>query len=74
MIYLAAGLRLLPGFVKLNGYLQQVESYKPSLNLIHKELLDFDQEFIINKNDKNIDTYSIAFGSCLSLLEINDFL
>lgn len=55
VIYLAAGLRLLPGFVKLNGYLQQIESYRPSLNLIHKELLDFDQEFIINKNDKNID-------------------
>ena len=38
VVYLAAGLRLLPGFVKLNSYLQQVESFKPSLNLISNEL------------------------------------
>ena len=37
-MYLAAGLRLLPGFVKLNSFLQQVESFKPSLNLISNEL------------------------------------
>jgi ABC-type multidrug transport system fused ATPase/permease subunit len=37
VVYLAAGLRLLPGFVKLNSYLQTTESYKPSLNLIYTE-------------------------------------
>ena len=56
VVYLAAGLRLLPGFVKLNGFLQQVESYKPSLNLIHKELLVPDQELATIKSDKNIDS------------------
>lgn len=55
VVYLAAGLRLLPGFVKLNGFLQQIESYRPSLNLIHKELLASDHEITIIKNDKNID-------------------
>ena len=52
VVYLAAGLRLLPGFVKLNGYLQQIESCKPSLNLIHQELLDQDQDLKLN-NDYN---------------------
>ena len=56
VVYLGAGLRLLPGFVKLNGFLQQVESYKPSLNLIHKELLVPDQELATIKSDKNIDS------------------
>ena len=49
VVYLAAGLRLLPGFVKLNSYLQQIESYKPSLNLIYEELEELKQA-IVNKD------------------------
>lgn len=53
VVYLAAGLRLLPGFVKLNSYLQQVESFKPSLNLIYNELTNQTNNLIINKNNNN---------------------
>ena len=53
VVYLAAGLRLLPGFVKLNSYLQQVESFKPSLNLIYNELTNQTNHLIVNKNNKN---------------------
>jgi len=53
IVYLAAGLRLLPGFVKLNGYLQQIESNKASLNLINKEFLASDEK--IRFKDKDID-------------------
>ncbi|SMF79554.1 ATP-binding cassette domain-containing protein [Candidatus Pelagibacter sp. HIMB1321] len=59
VVYLAAGLRLLPGFVKLNSYLQQVESFKPSLNLISNELI---QKNLVSRNkkenDNNIDIYN----------------
>lgn len=48
VVYLAAGLRLLPGFVKLNTYLQQVESCRASLNLIHKELLIPEKKIKLN--------------------------
>ena len=53
VVYLAAGLRLLPGFVKLNSYLQQVESFKPSLNLIYNELTNQTNHLIVNKNNNN---------------------
>ena len=57
VVYLAAGLRLLPGFVKLNSYLQSIESYKPSLNLIYKELKSQNVELNIKhkKYDLNDD-------------------
>lgn len=55
VVYLAAGLRLLPGFVKLNGYLQQVESNKASLNLIHKEFLASDQNIKFKDKDINLN-------------------
>ena len=65
VVYLAAGLRLLPGFVKLNGYLQLVESNKASLNLIYKELKAKEKEFRINNdNDKdrenNLDKFTLG--------------
>ena len=44
---------MLPGFVKLNGYLQQIESNKASLNLINKEFLASDEK--IRFKDKDID-------------------
>ena len=59
IVYLAAGLRLLPGFVKLNSYLQQIESFKPSLNLIYKQLINQNNEFIVNKND-SLNTNTIS--------------
>tara|TARA_B100001989_G_C24466709_1_gene427008 strand:- start:167 stop:985 length:819 start_codon:yes stop_codon:yes gene_type:complete len=53
-VYLAAGLRLLPGFVKLNSFLQQVESFKPSLNLISNELKE--QNIYFSKhNNRNFE-------------------
>jgi|TARA_B110000027_G_scaffold110995_1_gene119087 ABC-type multidrug transport system fused ATPase/permease subunit len=57
VVYSAAGLRLLPGFVKLNSYLQSIESYKPSLNLIYKELKSQNVELNIKhkKYDLNDD-------------------
>ena len=36
-VYLAAGFRILPGVVKLSGYLQTIQSLKPSLDLLNKE-------------------------------------
>ena len=39
-VYLAAGFRILPGIVKLSGYLQTIRGLKPSLDLLYKE---FDQ-------------------------------
>mgnify|MGYP006081351777 CR=1 FL=1 len=59
VVYSAAGLRLLPGFVKLNGYLQSIESYKPSLNLIYNQLINQNSELIINKNN-NLNTNIIS--------------
>jgi len=59
IIYLAAGLRLLPGFVKLNSYLQQIESFKPSLNLIYNQLINQNSELIINKNN-SLNTNTIS--------------
>lgn len=54
VVYLAAGLRLLPGFVKLNSFLQQVESFKPSLNLISNELKE--QNIYFSKhNNRNFE-------------------
>ena len=57
VVYSAAGLRLLPGFVKLNSYLQTIESYKPSLNLIYKEFKSQNLELNIKhkKYDLNDD-------------------
>ena len=57
VVYSAAGLRLLPGFVKLNSYLQTIQSYKPSLNLIYKELKSQNLELNIKhkKYDLNDD-------------------
>ena len=46
---------MLPGFVKLNGYLQQVESNKASLNLIHKEFLASDQNIKFKDKDINLN-------------------
>ena len=68
VVYLAAGLRLLPGFVKLNSYLQQVESCKASLNLIHKELLI--PEKIKLNNQSNQITIRKKLGD-ISLQDIN---
>ena len=59
IVYLAAGLRLLPGFVKLNSYLQQIESFKPSLNLIYNQITNQNSELIINKNN-NFSTNTIS--------------
>ena len=39
-VYLAAGFRILPGVVKLSGYLQTIQSLKPSLDLLYKEFND----------------------------------
>ncbi len=61
VVYLAAGLRLLPGFVKLNSFLQQVEINKASLNLIHNELIDTDQESQLNYNSREDNNYTGKF-------------
>ena len=37
VVYLAAGFRILPGIVKLSGYLQTIRGLKPSLDLLYKE-------------------------------------
>ena len=52
-------MRLLPGFVKLNSYLQQIESFKPSLNLIYNQLINQNSELIINKNN-SLNTNTIS--------------
>ena len=59
---------MLPGFVKLNSYLQQVESCKASLNLIHKELLI--PEKIKLNNQSNQITIRKKLGD-ISLQDIN---
>ena len=52
IVYFAAGLRILPGFVKLNGYLQQIASFKPSLNLVYNELKNYNENISLKDNDK----------------------
>ncbi len=69
VVYLAAGLRLLPGFVKLNGYLQQVESNKASLNLIHKEFVASEEK--ITFKDKDIDLNINPESGNISFQNIN---
>ena len=59
VVYSAAGLRLLPGFVKLNSYLQTIESYKPSLNLIYKEFKS--QNLELNIKHKKYDLHGLQF-------------
>lgn len=69
VVYLAAGLRLLPGFVKLNGHLQQVESNKASLNLIHKEFLASEKK--ITLEDKYINSNIKYESGNISFQNIN---
>ena len=52
IVYFAAGLRILPGFVKLNGYLQQIATFKPSLILVHNQLKNPIKNIALNDNDK----------------------
>tara|TARA_B100001093_G_C26763129_1_gene986638 strand:- start:587 stop:1426 length:840 start_codon:yes stop_codon:yes gene_type:complete len=48
---------------------QKETELTPMYTLIDEVIKNFK-----NKNNKNIDTYSIAFDSCLSLLEINNYI
>jgi ABC-type multidrug transport system fused ATPase/permease subunit len=52
IVYFAAGLRILPGFVKLNVYLQQIATFKPSLILVHNQLKNPIKNTVLNDNDK----------------------
>ena len=70
-VYLAAGFRILPGVVKLSGYLQTIQSLKPSLDLLYKEFNDTERynekKNIINdninfNNDIVLDKLSFGFG------------
>tara|TARA_B100000989_G_scaffold296037_1_gene278386 strand:- start:284 stop:1987 length:1704 start_codon:yes stop_codon:yes gene_type:complete len=68
VVYLAAGLRLLPGFVKLNSYLQQVESFKPSLNLISNEL---NEQNIYSLKHKNYNSETNIYPGDITCQNIN---
>ena len=80
-VYLAAGFRILPGVVKLSGYLQTIQSLKPSLDLLYKEFNDTERynekrENIINdninfNNDIVLDKLSFGFGKKSIFKDLN---
>ncbi len=80
-VYLAAGFRILPGVVKLSGYLQTIQSLKPSLDLLYKEFNDTERynekrENIINdninfNNDIILDKLSFGFGKKSIFKDLN---
>ena len=67
IVYFAAGLRILPGFVKLNGYLQQITSFKPSLNLIYNELKSYSEKKEFKDNDKSNNHIKISNIVCKNI-------
>ena len=67
IVYLAAGLRILPGLVKLNGYLQQIVTFKPSLILVHNELKNPIKNIALNDNDKSNDNINLGDITCKNI-------
>ena len=67
IVYLAAGLRILPGLVKLNGYLQQIITFKPSLILVHNELKNPIKNIALNDNDKSNDNINLGDITCKNI-------
>ena len=67
IVYFAAGLRILPGFVKLNGYLQQIATFKPSLILVHNQLKNPIKNIALNDNDKSNDNINLGDITCKNI-------
>lgn len=67
IVYLAAGLRILPGLVKLNGYFQQIVTFKPSLILVHNELKNPIKNIALNDNDKSNDNINLGDITCKNI-------
>ena len=67
IVYFAAGLRILPGFVKLNGYLQQIETFKPSLILVHNQLKNPIKNIALNDNDKSNNNINLGDIICKNI-------
>ena len=67
IVYFAAGLRILPGLVKLNGYLQQIATFKPSLILIHNELKNPIKNITLNDNDKSNNNINLGDITCKNI-------
>ena len=67
IVYFAAGLRILPGFVKLNGYLQQIATFKPSLILVHNQLKNPIKNIALNDNDKSSNNINLGDITCKNI-------
>ena len=80
-VYLAAGFRILPGVVKLSGYLQTIQSQKPSLDLLCREFdnsnkylerkVDFIDKKINFNNDIIIEKLDFSYGKKKILKNLN---
>ena len=80
-VYLAAGFRILPGAVKLNGYFQTIQSLKPSLDLLYKELIIDKMQIREAKKDNYkkvnlkkeilINNLSFSYGKKIIFKDIN---
>ena len=57
----------MPGFVKLNGYLQQIATFKPSLILVHNQLKNPIKNIALNDNDKSSNNINLGDITCKNI-------